>query len=102
MDKLDQIREILDDHDGPENAISSADIADELDIEENATRARTRELIWRTMRVHRIPVGADTRGYFVVDDDETYQDCIQLLEKRQDGIEERKQLLQDIYEEDND
>lgn len=95
---LEQVKNILLEHTGPSEAISSGDIAEELDIEESDTRSRTRELIWKAMRIYELPIGANTKGYFLIKSDSVFQDCIDLLEKRQEGIEERKDLLKKVYE----
>lgn len=61
---VNQIKDILLKHQGKKNRITSGEIAKAIGISENATYARTRALIFECAKVYKLPLAADTKGYY--------------------------------------
>ncbi len=96
----EQIRQIMEEHIGKRNAITSAEIADMLGIDEDDTHPRTRRLLLETAKMYKLPMAATTKypkGYYLIANDEEYDEYIATLDSRIDGIEERKEIITDNY-----
>lgn len=99
MDYLDQIKEILMAHCGKCNRITSAQIASLIGISEDATYAKTRDLILRTAKKFKLPLVADNRGYYLITTKKDLEAYIDNLDKRIAGINERKRIIAENYRE---
>ncbi|BBO91976.1 hypothetical protein [Desulfosarcina ovata] len=69
MDQLNKIKEILENHVGKENQISSGDIGPQIGIQEDATHVQVRNLIREAIEKLRIPIGGSSRGYYLIKDE---------------------------------
>ena len=101
---IEQINVILRQHKGKKNRITASSIAAKIGIVENATYAKTRALILECAKTHKLPLAADTKGYYLITNPKEYNDYIENLNSRIAGIEERKRIITKNYEEweDND
>lgn len=99
MDKLRKIQEILKQHVGKSNIISSSQIADLIGVEEDATYAKTRALIFEAAKKYKLPLAANNRGYFLINTKAEFDEYINNLDLRIAGIEERKKIIIDNYKE---
>lgn len=90
VDNLNRIKEIFLDHRGPDNAISSGQVADMLGVEPGASKIKIRELIRDAMVLHKLPLGSNNRGYYLITDEEDLRRYSRSLEKRMREIEDRK------------
>lgn len=97
MDYIKEIYEILLEHKGEGNEISSAKIAKLIGINEDDTHAKTRSLIENTMEQYKIPLGSNTKGYFIIETVEEYDRYVNNLESRQKGIEKRKDNVKRFF-----
>lgn len=97
MNKLENLRDILEQHCGRRSAISSAKLAYLLGIQEDDTHSGTRELIFECAEKYQLPVAATNRGYYLLQTDEEYYDYIQTLEDRMAGIRRRAQVITENY-----
>ena len=95
---LEQIKMILLAHKGKKNRITSGKVAEELEIFENATYAKTRSLIFECAKTYKLPLAADTKGYYLITNQIEYDDYIANLNSRIAGIEERKKIITDNWE----
>ena len=93
MDKVKKIKDILQQHCGRNNKITSSEIANLLNITEDDTHATTRGLILESAKKYNLPLAADTRGYYLITNEEEYNDYMNNLESRIEGIKERKELI---------
>ena len=66
MVMLKKLERILLKHKGKQNRITSGKIALELGISEDATHAKTRALILECAKEYKLPLAADTRGYYLI------------------------------------
>lgn len=96
---IEQIKDILHQHKGKKNRITASAIAAEIGIVENATHAKTRALILECAKAHKLPLAADTKGYYLITSKKEYDDYIENLNSRIAGIEERKRIITKNYEE---
>lgn len=95
--QLETIREILLEHKGKSNPITSAQMAEALGFNEDDTHATTRSLILESAEKYSIPLAADNRGYYVITSDKEYSDYMKNLDSRQQGIEKRKEIITKNY-----
>ena len=95
--KLNQIRDILEHHIGKKNKITAAEIANLIGIEEDDTHAQTRALIFECAKKYGLPLAANNRGYFLINSDKEYNEYIENLNSRIDGIEKRKRIITKNY-----
>ncbi len=96
---IEQINVILRQHKGKKNRITASSIAAKIGIVENATYAKTRALILECAKTHKLPLAADTKGYYLITNKKEYDDYIENLNSRIAGIEERKRIITKNYEE---
>ena len=94
MSKEEQIRDILLDHKGINNAIKSPDIAKLIGIKPGASNRKIRKLITETIRRYKIPVAAHThKGYFFIENREEFTNYLSTLDSWIKEIENRKTLI---------
>lgn len=98
MDYIKEIYEILLKHKGEGNEISSAKIAKLIGINEDDTHPNTRSLIEDTMKQYEIPIGSNTKGYFIIQSKQELDKYIRNLDARIKGIEERKNNVKKFFQ----
>lgn len=91
------IKDILLAHKGVGNEVTSAEIADRIGLCEDATHAGTRQLIKKCADIYELPLSANSRGYFLMQDDSEFAAYIQNLDGRVAGIQARKEMIQTIW-----
>lgn len=96
---IEHIKEILLKHKGRKNRITASTIAKEIGVVENATYAKTRALIFECAKAYKLPLAADTKGYYLITCKKEYDDYIVNLDSRIAGIEERKRIITQNYKE---
>lgn len=89
-------RILNDDAVGPENAISSKELAARVGIDDGEARPVTRRLVRQVMRFHLRPIASTNEGYFIVPEDspELARKEIESLEHRAEEIRERRRLFE--------
>jgi hypothetical protein len=65
-DQLNKIKEIIEDHVGKENQISSGKIGPQLGIIEDATHVQVRNIIREAIETLKLPIGGGNRGYYLL------------------------------------
>lgn len=98
---LEQIRDMLVLHEGKRNSITSAEIAKQLHIVEDDTHAQTRALIFECAKQYNLPLAAGNKGYYLIADQEEYDEYMNNLDSRSAGIEERKRIITKNFKEKN-
>lgn len=88
-----RLHDILNEHKGKDNAITSAEIACELGISEDATHAITRSLIFQAIERFCLPVAATVKGYYIVATKEEEDEYITNLASRISGIQKRMDVF---------
>lgn len=87
-------------HKGKQNRITSAKIALQLGIKEDDTHAKTRAYIFECAQKYKLPLAADNRGYYLITCQEEYDGYIANLNSRIAGIEERKKIITNNFNND--
>ena len=98
MDQLNRIKEILENHVGKENQISSGDIGPEIGIHENATHVQVRNLIREAIEELKIPVGGSNRGYCLSKNEAELKQYTDSIDKRIEKMQRRKELIEQAFE----
>lgn len=88
------VKELLLDHKGADNTISSREISERLDKEEVGSFPETRMMIREIMIEDEIPIASSNEGYYVIETEEELQDYVDQLESRILGMTERKMHVQ--------
>lgn len=99
MDNLEKIYEILIDHVGKSNKITSSQMATKLGIVEDDTHAKTRALIFEAAEKYKLPLAANNRGYFLINTQAEYDEYIENLKTRIAGINKRIEIITNNYKE---
>ena len=94
---LEQIKEILKNHNGKRNPITSAEIAKIIGVIEDDTHAQTRALILECAEKYELPLAANSRGYYLISNQQEYDEYMTNLDSRSAGIEERKRIITKNY-----
>jgi len=97
-DQLNRIKEILEDHVGKENQISSGDIGPEIGIHEDATHVQVRGLIRDAIEKFSLPVGGSSRGYYLIKDEDELKQYTDSIDKRIEKMQGRKDLIEQAFE----
>lgn len=90
---LEQIKDILLQHKGRQNPVTSAEIASKIGIIEDDTHAQTRALILECAEKYELPLAASNRGYYLILNQQEYDEYMDNLDLRLAGIEERKRII---------
>lgn len=98
-DKLLRIKEILENHRGKENQISSGKIGPQIGIYEDATHVQVRSLIRDAIEKLKLPVGGGSRGYYLIKDENELKEYIKNIDNRIDEMQKRKDLVESAFRE---
>ena len=96
--QLHRIKEILENHVGRENQISSGDIGPEIGIYEDATHVQVRSLIREAIEKLRLPIGGGNRGYYLIKDRSELRQYTESIENRINEMQRRKDLIEEAFE----
>jgi len=97
-DLLDDLEDVLLDHVGKGNKITSGELADHLGIDDAEGNPKTREAIRVLIEERQLPV-ISSQGYYIPESDEQIQDQIKSLQSRAQSIQERSQLIKEAWDE---
>ncbi|MDS0261892.1 ATP-binding protein [Haloarcula sp. S1CR25-12] len=85
-----RIAEILEQHQGSSNTITSREIREQLNHETDEAPSKVRKLISELVLEEELPVASNSNGYYLIQDEDELEDYVDKLEKRARGINERK------------
>lgn len=91
--QVEQVKEIMDGRIGREHAITSGEIRDQLDIQENETTPQTRALITHLIKEEGMPIVAKTghpAGYYIAEDEDDIYEYVTTLSSRINNIDDRR------------
>lgn len=89
-DIKNEIRKILLDHVGKENAIHSGEVADRVGVKDDDTHVRAREYLTELVE-DGVPLASSTaHGYWIIENQDELDNYIGSLERRERNIENRK------------
>lgn len=93
MSDIVAVAEILAQHRGSDNPVTSGEIADRTGLDSLDSTPRTRGVIRKLSRQFDFPIGASTKGYFLIERRGEAQEYLDDLEGRIQGIEQRKNAV---------
>jgi hypothetical protein len=99
-DENDDLRRLYDElktHVGRDEAINSAELAARYYPDDGAAQPKTREAVKQVMREFGLPLVSCNEGYYVPNNPATIENELDSLQGRIDGIQERKQLLENNW-----
>lgn len=92
-EQIEQVKEIMDGRVGRDQAITSSEVRDRLEIPENETTPTTRALITHLIKEEGWPIVAKTgqpAGYYIAEDEEDIYEYVTTLSGRINSIDERR------------
>lgn len=95
---LDRIQELMLDHQGPSNTISSGQIAEVLGVDDADAQPKTREAIRVLSEEREVPIASTSQGYYLIQTQDHLNDYLENLDGRIAGIQKRKQTAIDAWE----
>lgn len=98
-DVLDRLEAILRDHRGPDNPITSSELADRLSVDDAEGNPVTREAIKELCKERGLPVAAGHAGYYLIETESQLEEYLDGLENRKQGIEARMWLVRKAWRE---
>lgn len=99
MDKLEIVKQLLEEHQGKGNSISAGEIEQILGYSTEDTHAKGRKLVERCMMEYGIPVGGDTSGYYIITNQAELNECKATLQSRAKKIKDREKLMEKNFRE---
>lgn len=94
---LKQIKDILVQHYGKTNPVTSSEIASIIGVIEDDTHAKTRALIFECAEKYGLPLAANNRGYYIISNQQEYDEYMANLDSRSAGIDARKRIITKNY-----
>ena len=94
---LNKIKDTLLQHYGKNNPITSSEIANIIGVVEDDTHAQTRALILECAERYELPLAANNKGYYIISNQQEYDDYMANLNSRSAGIEKRKRIITENY-----
>jgi hypothetical protein len=96
--RLQEIKEILEEHKGKSNQISAGEIGPQIGVEEDATHVQVRGLILQTIEEFGLPVAASSRGYYLISSEKELNEYLDGIEGRIEEMKKRKRLVKGAFE----
>ena len=93
MDKLERIKLLLERHVGKGNEVSAQVIEDEYGNPSDKTHKKARDLIDACIDKYGLSVAANNRGYFLISNQQEFDEYMANLDSRKAGIDERKRVI---------
>ena len=93
-DVKERVRDIILDHRGSENPISSREINDEIGVDSIGSFPSTRAIIRELVLENQIPIASSNQGYYVIETEDELAEYIENLSTRIDSIAERRFAIQ--------
>ena len=92
-DPKDEIKELLLEHKGADNPITSREINEEFDLDNIGSFPSTRALIRELVLEDGIPIAGSSQGYFVIQTEEELENYKDNLESRILNMTERRYAI---------
>lgn len=93
-DIKERVKQILLEHQGTNNPISSREINEKLDIDPPRKSSNIRELVSELVLEEDVPVAANPHGYYLIQDEKELEEYVEELETRAESINKRKLEVQ--------
>lgn len=90
QDAKEEVKDIILDHRGSDNQISSREINEEIGVDDIGSFPNTRAIIRELILEDNIPIASGGNGYFVIETEDELKEYIDSLESRMLSIADRK------------
>jgi hypothetical protein len=92
-EQYEQAKELLLQHQGKGNEITSRELNEELGLDNVGSFPQTRELVRDIIFEERIPIIGGGNGYYVAKDEQEIKDAVESLDGRITNTAERRMML---------
>lgn len=99
MKMSEKIKNILLDHKGKKNAITSKSISKTMGFPMEDTQSVSRQAIWDTAEEFNLPLVSCSKGYFLAETDEEIKEYNENIQRRINGMEETRKMVNKNYKE---
>lgn len=82
---------------GPDNAITSGELASSVGIADAEANPKTREAVRILVEERQVPVAATSQGYFLMTNQDHLETYLETLDGRIAGIQDRKQIVTEAF-----
>lgn len=89
------VRDLLLDHRGADNPISSREINDVIDVDNVGSFPTTRRLVREVMEREKVPIASGNEGYYMIETADELEDEIESINDRIGSIAERRVRLRE-------
>lgn len=89
----DQIKDILLQHPGKRNAISSKAISRKMGLPMEDTQAVTRKVIWETAEMFNLPLVSCSKGFYIAETEDDIAEYCDNIQKRINGMQENRIMV---------
>lgn len=93
------IKDILLKHKGKKNAITSKEISSVMGFPMEDTQSVSRQAIWSTAEEYKLALISCKNGYFIAETDDEIAEYNRNIQKRIDGMEKTRKMVNKNYEE---
>ena len=90
MSNIDKLKEILLQHKGKANAITSKEISRKMGFPMEDTQSVSRKAIWKTAKHFGLPLISCNKGYFIAETDDEITEYKSSIQNRIDGMKKRE------------
>jgi hypothetical protein len=95
--KAEQAKAVLLNHRGASDAITSGELADEINLPDGEANPQARGLVRDLVLEEGVPVAAHEQGYFLIQRDRELYDYLDALDQRIEAIKERREAVIHAY-----
>lgn len=94
----ERVRDVLVEHVGKENAITSTEIGKQADIPNSNGNSNVRKSVRDlVLESNDLPIGSCSEGYFIIDTYEELCDCTADLKQRREKLKERENSIRHSF-----
>lgn len=93
----EKVKDILLQHKGKANAITSKEVSRKMGFSMEDTQAASRKAIWETAEEYGLPLVSCNRGYFIAETDDEIAEYNSNIQSRIDGMEETRKMANRNY-----
>jgi hypothetical protein len=94
-----KIRDILIEHKGKKNKITSKQISLEMGFPMEDTQSISRKAIWETAEKYGLPLISSTTGYYLANTKEELEEYNKNIDKRIDGMKKTRDMVNKNFKE---
>lgn len=95
----EKIKDILLQHIGKSNAVTSKEVSKKMGFPMEDTQSVSRKAIWETAKEYGLPLVSCNKGYFIAETDDEIDEYNSNIQSRIDGMEETRKMTNKNYQE---